>query len=385
MASFVPPESVPLPMMLILLTTLTVQTVAATPFPRPTGPFHVGYTQYVFDISTQDDPFASANLSLTLLATIYCPTLTRPVPGENTAPYLDPTTAQIWVTNWQIPNGSLGSLTTWNVHQAPPFEAASNDASQKPTVIFSPGAGENAIMYNTLSSKLASQGYTVVALDHAGEVPYLQLPNGAPGIYGIDIKAEWNVTFAEAVYHIRVADIIATVKDLFPVYVESTGAPFDTTHYFAVGHSLGGAAAAGAMSLEPSILGGINFDGTFFGIPDVKKPFLLLGQEAHTPDVPEPTWPWFAGNQTGWFQWLNVAGSNHQNFADLDDWLDLLDLRNETAPLSVGTIWAPRKDCVISMLVETFFNFVMGKQEWIEIPSAAFPEVVYITGGNDAS
>nr|GFD59916.1 hypothetical protein [Tanacetum cinerariifolium] len=82
----------------------------------------------------------------------------------------------------------------------------------------------------------------------------------------------------------------------------------------------------------------VNFDGTFFDVSDVKKPFLMLGQAAHTPDVPEPTWPWFAGNQTGWFQWLNVAGSGHQNFADLDDWVDLQGLRNMTAPLSVGTI-----------------------------------------------
>ncbi|KAF3049624.1 hypothetical protein E8E11_002985 [Didymella keratinophila] len=361
-----------------IFATLIVQAIAAASLPPPTGPFHVGHAQHLFDRITPDDPVAPKNLSTTLLAPIYYPTLAIPVPRENTAPYLDATTAQIWGNNWRFPNGSLESLITWNVHQAPPLEAASNNESQKPTVIFSPGAGENAVMYNTLSSELASQGYTVVALDHAGEVPYLQLPNGAPGIYGVDIKAEWNATFAEAVYRVRVADIIALAKGLFPAYVESTGAPFNTTHYFAVGHSLGGAAAAGAMSLEPSILGGVNFDGTFFNIPDVQKPFLMLGQEAHTPDVPEPTWPGFAGNQTGWFQWLNIAGSNHQNFADLDDWVDLLGLRNKTDPLSVGMIWAPRMVFVMNTLVTAFLDFASGEKNWIDLSSARFPEVIYI-------
>ena len=368
-----------------IVAALIVQAVAAMPFPPPTGAFHVGYAQHLFNRTIPDDPLAPKNLSSTLLATVYYPTLTIPIPGENTAPYLDPTTARIWGNNWQFPNESLESLTTWNIHQAPYLKAASSNESQKPTVIFSPGAGENAIMYNTLSAELASQGYTVVAVDHAGEVPYLNLPTGAPGIYGINIQAEWNASFAEAVYRVRVADIIAMVNDLFPAYVESSGAPFNTTHYVAIGHSLGGAAAAGAMSLEPSIIGGVNFDGTFFDIPDVERPFLMLGQEAHTSDVPEPTWPWFAGNQTGWFEWLNIAGSDHQNFADLDDWVDLLGLRNKTDPLSVGTIWAPRMDFVMDTLVTTFLDFASGEKDWIDLPSAKFPEVVYIDVSNSMS
>lgn len=365
-------------MMRTIAAALIAQAVAATPFPPPTGPFHVGFSQHTFNRTIFNDPVAPKNLSATLLATIYYPTLTIPVPGENTASYLDPTTARIWGDNWHFPNGSLESLTTWNILQPQPPEAANGNTSQRPTVIFSPGAGENAVLYNTLSSELASQGYTVVALDHVGEAPYIQLPNDALGSYGIDISAEWNATFAEAVYHVRVADIVAMAKDLFPAFVDRTGASFNSTHYFAVGHSLGGAAAAGAMSLEPSILAGVNFDGTFFDIPDVKRPFLMLGQEAHTPDVPEPTWPLFAGKQSGWLRWLNVAGSGHQNFADLDDWVDLLGLRNRTTLLSVGTIWAPRMDFVINTLVTDFLDFATGEKKWINPSSVDFPEVVFI-------
>ncbi|KAL1796688.1 hypothetical protein ACET3X_005228 [Alternaria dauci] len=352
---------------------------SAVSFPPPTGPYHVGYKQHVFNKTTPNDPVAPANASSILLATFYYPTLTVPIPGNNTSPYLDPTTAKLWGDILQYPNNSLQSFTTWNVYDAVPLDMASLGAAQKPTVIFSPGGGENAIMYNALNSELASQGYTIIALDHPGETPYLQLPNGAPGIYGIDITATWPYELGVAVYNMRVSDTIATIRELFPAYVESTNAPFNTTHYFAIGHSLGGAAAAGALAIEPSLLGGINFDGLFVELPDVKKPFLMLAGAEHTPAL-DPSWAPFSANQSGWYQWLNITGSSHQNFADLGDWVDLQGLRNKTITPSLDTIWAPRMDYIVRTLVERFFGFVLGENEWLDVPSPAFPEVEYMNG-----
>jgi pimeloyl-ACP methyl ester carboxylesterase len=282
--------------MLVVFASLLIQAVSAVPLIPPTGPYHVGYMQHVFNHTTLNDPVAPKNASSILLATIYYPTLTIPVPGNNTAPYLDPTTAQIWGGPLQYPNGSLEGLTTWNVYQAP----ALKEATHKPTIIFSPGGGENAIMYNTLNSELASQGYTVLALDHPGETPYLQLPE-IDGVYGIDITATWNYTLQTAVYNMRVSDTLAVVRDLFAPFVQSINAPFNTTHYIAIGHSLGGAAAAGALAVEPSILGGINLDGLFIDLPDVKKPFLMLAGAEHTPEI-DPSWAPFSANQSGWYQ-----------------------------------------------------------------------------------
>jgi pimeloyl-ACP methyl ester carboxylesterase len=361
-----------------LLATLFIQVVSAVPFPPPSGPYHVGYTQHVFNHTTPNDPVAPQNASSVLLATIYYPTLTIPVPGNNTAPYLDPTTAQLWGSALGYPNGSLESLTTWNVYQA---RALDKGVSQKPTVIFSPGGGENAIMYNALNSELASQGYTVLALDHPGETPYLQLPD-AEGVYGIDIYAVWNTTLQTAVYNMRVSDSLAVIRDLFPAYAESIDAPFNTTHYIAIGHSLGGAAAAGALAVEPSLLGGVNMDGLFIDLPDVKEPFLMLAGAEHTPTV-DPSWSPFSANQSGWWQWVNVTGSSHQNFADLGDWVDLQDLRNKTLT-PVATIWGPRMDHIVKTFMLAFFNFVTGEGKWLDVPSQAFPEVVYINGSTGA-
>lgn len=59
--------------MLIILATLFVQALAVTPFPPPTGLYHVGYTHHVFKKTTSDDPVAPANTSLILLATAEYP------------------------------------------------------------------------------------------------------------------------------------------------------------------------------------------------------------------------------------------------------------------------------------------------------------------------
>ncbi|KAF2630417.1 hypothetical protein BU25DRAFT_484489 [Macroventuria anomochaeta] len=117
----------------------------------------------------------------------------------------------------------------------------------------------------------------------------------------------------------------------------------------------------------------------FFDLPDAKKPFLMLAGVEHTPAV-DPSWSPFSTNESGWYQWLNVTGSSHQNFADLDDWVDLHGLKNKTITLLLGTVWAPRMNYIVKMFVETFFGFVLGEEQWLKIPNEASPEVVYING-----
>jgi hypothetical protein len=362
------------PLLAILLFPLIA---LAERFPAPNGPHQVGITQHVFNHSTPNDPVAPQNASNILLATLYYPTsaITNP---NNTAPYLDPTTAELWGTALHFPPGALESLQTWNTWQAPvPLNETSPNTSQLPTIILSPGGGVNAIMYNALSTELASHGYTVVALDHPGEIPYLQLPYGGKGIYGIDITASWNRTLLTAVYNMRVSDALAVVRDLYPTLVKSYGAPFNTTHYIMIGHSVGGAVAAGAMALEPSILGGVNLDGGFFNLPDVQRPFLMMAGNEHTPEI-DPTWGPFSANQSGWWSWLNVTGTDHLDFSDIADWVDLLGLRDQTITPQLGPIWAPRMDFVVSSYVLRFFGFVLGREseEGLIGGDEAFPEVV---------
>lgn len=96
----------------------------------------------------------------------------------------------------------------------------------------------------------------------------------------------------------RVADIPATVRELYQSLVQEFNVPFNTTHYVAIGLSLGGAAAAGVLAVEESMLGAVNLDGLFVDTMDVKKPFLMLAGAQHTAEVDPSRLP-FSKNQSG--------------------------------------------------------------------------------------
>ncbi|KAF2637412.1 hypothetical protein P280DRAFT_472127 [Massarina eburnea CBS 473.64] len=357
---------------------------STTQFPPPTGPYNVGYIQHIFNHTTPNDPVAPANASSILLATIYYPTLSIPTPNA-TASYLDPTTAKVWGSALKFPSGTLESLRSWNQ----PNAAFLTEGTGLPTVIFSPGGGANGIMYTALNSELASQGYTVVALDHPGEIPYLALPYGSPsGVYGLDITAVWNKTLQTAVYNMRISDALAVIQDLYTPYVDEIKAPWNTTHFFMAGHSIGGAAAAGSMEKEPKILGGVNLDGGFYDpLPVATRPFLLMAGNEHTPSL-DPTWSPFSAIQTGWWEWVNVTGTEHLDYSDLGDWVDLLGLRNQTLLTpKLGPIWGPRMDHIVAHWVLGLFDFVLcrkGDEGGMEVPSHEFPEVVRWNGSSKA-
>lgn len=364
--------------MLLLVTALSFQAAFARSFPPPTGPYQVGYTQFVFNHTTQHDPLAPPNASF-LLATVYYPTLSIPITGLNTAPYTDAVTAKSWEDDFEYPSSALQSLTTWNILDAPPFDVAIHATSRKPTVIFSPAAGQNAIMYNWLNAYLASQGFTVFALDHPGEAFYLPLPD-RPGIYNSNSDDTWNRTMLEAVYRMRVSDLLALICEI-PSYTAKTGAPFNASHFIAIGHSLGGAAAAGVLAVSDAVLGGINLDGLFIDTPDVEKPFLMVASEPHTPAA-DPSWAPFSANQSGDYAWFNITGSSHQDFSDVADWVDLQGLRNYTTVPPLGTIWGPRMNFIVQKTIQAFLSVVLGDMQWGSSLFPHFPELVYVNGSS---
>ncbi|KAF3001556.1 hypothetical protein E8E13_009758 [Curvularia kusanoi] len=367
--------------MLLLVTALSFQAAFAVPFPPPTGPYHVGYSQFVFDHTTQHDPLAPQNASF-LLATVYYPTLSVPITGINTAPYSDVITAKSWGVQFELPSSALPSLTTWNVLDAPPFDEATHSTSRKPTVIFSPGAQQNAIMYNWLNADLASQGFTVFALDHPGEAPYLQLPD-RPGIYAAYSSDDWTRSMLDAVYRVRVSDMLALICEI-PSYTAARGAPFNTSHFIAIGHSLGGAAAAEVLAVSDAVVGGINLDGLFIDTPDVGKPFLMVASEPHTP-ARDATWAPFSANKSGEYAWFNITGSVHEDFADVGDWVDLLGLRNQTIAPLLGTVWGPRMNVIVQTTVQAFLRLLLGHKELTSGLFPIFPELVYLNGSSEVA
>lgn len=375
-------------MLLLTLTIFSFTPARAISIWDPTGPYHVGYTQHIFNHTTPNDPTSPGTF---MLLTIYYPTLQTP---NTTVPYLDAISANIFESTIGLPPHSLSQLTTRLQFQAPTLlnhsPAFANGTSPHPTLFFTPGAGLPASAYTAYLSELASHGHAVVAIDHPGEAPYLPLPYGASGggVYGYPDFSAYPPTPAEAqaVYAFRVADVLAAASEpFFPSLVRLYGAPFNVTHFGVFGHSVGGTAAAGVMAADEvgeklfGGVGGANLDGSFLQLldpageqddpgvaaPDLGSvaPFLEVGSEAHFGGnaSSDATWAHFNGAQTGWLRDVQVDGTRHLDFSDIPLWIDLLDQRGVLNRTWVGPIDGTRVMTLTTALLRELFANAEGK------------------------
>lgn len=269
---------------------------AAVHLPTPSGPYNIGFTQHILNHTTPDDPTPGPNTFY--LASLYYPTLASPTSNTSTL-YFDPTSARIWGEVFNIHPSDLESLETTLQWRAPLLSCETDieKVNSLPTLVFSPGAGMNAGYFTSLLSELASQGYTVLALDHPGEAPFLPLPEGMEGVLGWDIEMKYDAELTIQIYEFRRADILHLVEEGFPALVNMSGAYSNTKSYGAVGHSIGAAASTGAMDRNPSIIAGFNIDGGLYG-DSVNasldgRPYFMTMNPNHA--VIDPgTWPVFA-------------------------------------------------------------------------------------------
>ncbi|PVH97627.1 hypothetical protein DM02DRAFT_616413 [Periconia macrospinosa] len=376
---------------LALLATLTA-TASSVSLPPPSGPYGVGYTQHVFFHVTPNDPTPGSGNEL--LASIYYPTLSAP--SLNTSvPYFDPISAPIWGEVFNLYASDLLSLTTslqWQATPLTPSEAASNNVSALPTLIFGPGGGMNAFMYSSLLSDLASKGYTVIAYDHPGEAPYLTLPYNVSGggVVGWDIYMPYNDSLIQAIYEFRRNDMLFLLShDGFPSLVEQYGTYFNTSSYGAFGHSTGAAAAAGSMDRLESIIAGVHIDGGLFGDSvDAKlngRPYLMMMNDVHFES--DTTWPGFVERYKeetevtgkGWLDWTTVNGAKHLAFSDIPLWVELLPKANGTDLVDLGIVKGTRMDKLVKKYVGAFWGWVSGGayDEVLDGVVKEWPEVVY--------
>jgi hypothetical protein len=359
---------------------------------NPTGPYHVGYTQHIFDHITPNDTTKPGTY---MLVTMYYPT--RQIPNT-TVPYLDSISASIFESTIGLTKGSLSQLTTRLQLDAPTLldthRSFANGTSPYPTLIFTPGAGLPVSAYTAYMSELASQGYAILSIDHPGEAPYLPLPptNGSHGVYGYPDFSAYPPTIPEtfAVLRFRVTDILSAVRDFFPAFVQQSGAPFNTTHLGVFGHSIGGAAAAYVSTLQDHSSGifkvGANLDGTYFqfldadlnistSVPaDTRLPFLELASEVHfeggAPELGDATWGVFNDAQSGWLRDVQVNGTRHLDFTDIPLWIDLLGQRAVLNRTWVGPADGVRTTGLVNALLKELFGSMegeglLGVDEWV--------------------
>ena len=248
----------------------------------------------------------------------------------------------------------------------------------------------NAFMYTSLLSDLASQGYTVLALDHPGEAPYLPLPYNASGVVGWSIYMPYNDSLIQQIYEYRLSDMLFLLSDDgFPSLVEQFGAYFNTRAYGAFGHSAGAAQATGAMDRLSSIVAGLNIDGGLFG-DSVNaslhgRPYFMTMNPDHF--AQDTTWSGFVARYAeetaktgkGWLDWMTVEGTVHLAFSDISLWVELLPKGNGTDLINLGDVKGSRMDGLLRTYVGAFWEWVRGGayDDVLDGEVEAWPEVVF--------
>ena len=358
----------------------------AKEIPSYSGKYNVGATKQVIAIN-EPDVLAPGNVSTSFLATLFYPTSEEPdIPG--TTPYLTDVTAKQFEEYLQFPNGTLANFTTMIQWDAPFAETLLQDeGSESPTLLFGPGlGGPPCECYTLLLSELASKGFTVAALDHTYEQPYVRYPNGSE-YYGPPLEYAWSTDEALTAIEHRINDTFAFI-DAWPRLAEKLGFASTTDSFGAFGHSIGGAAAlAFAQLVDRSLVpAGINLDGSLWGRlnssdADVARPSLLLGFEGHASSHFDSTWDRYAEAQSSWWRIIEINGTLHSDWSDLTFWKEL----NPPVHPNTGNISGERMVEVETSLVAGFFNWTLwGKDESELFDDPAlfkfYPETVLVAG-----
>src|SRR5690242_6497089 len=149
--------------------------------PPPTGIFNVGSEAFVLPKLTTDDPVAPNGTGTFILLNVYYPTEQKASPSK----YIWSNLSNLYDNLYGLPNGTFRNTTALVSYKAKPLPLRTWKKLQLPTLIFNPGfAGPPSRLFHALLSDLASHGYSVLALDHPHEAPYIQLPDGT-GISGL--------------------------------------------------------------------------------------------------------------------------------------------------------------------------------------------------------
>lgn len=274
---------------LVLLALVLVGLAGAAAFaarpielPAPDGPYAVGRAGRVAEDAER-----------ALVVTLYYPAQAHGVPSRYLRPEAEPHVAAAL-------RDELGGFALLPDEWGRLRGHARDDAPLAPggpfrVVTFAPGLGTQPELYSTLLARLASHGHVVLALAPPGDVPVVVFPDGrvVPEATEPDAPTPEARTQAREARGDRWAADVALALDAAARWNESDpllrGA-LDASRVVAMGHSLGGAAAARAAERDARIVASANLDGTPLGAPadaGTGKPALLVEDPVEFPGSPD--------------------------------------------------------------------------------------------------
>ncbi|OBZ09160.1 hypothetical protein [Bacillus sp. FJAT-26390] len=256
-------------------------------FESPTGTYAVGTVTYHWiDLKREEAYSKDPEDHRELMVQVWYPSPEGEKGKKNSyVPYL-PRFSQEISKQFGVPAFLLQYLHLVKTH-ATVQSKLSEAAPKYPIVLFSPGMGGTRFQNMFQVEELASHGYIVVGMEHTYLSVATVFPDGKTTGFRkmnlLDLSSSDKMTS-----EIIVKDIQFVLDQIEGLNREDSTGPFkgrlDLDRIGIFGHSLGGAAAAQMLLLDPRVKAGINMDGTFFGEPipksGLKKPFMLMNSES---------------------------------------------------------------------------------------------------------
>jgi dienelactone hydrolase len=321
--------------------------------PAVTGAYGAGLVTTSLTDSSRQAVFAPNPTSRLLGISIFYPTSKAAIAIEQ--PYFTASLAlafdaeHIEASNLSIPNSTVERLSMPLAAFNSSIAAPAAPSSSWPTLLFNPAYFTTRRLYSTLLSHLASTGYVVVAFDSPYDSDlFLDPTNGTNVVQGNSSADADDMSWINLDYDARTQDFLFVLDNLADLaalipscYHSDNSSCLNTTHVGTLGHSIGGAAAAGAAGTrDPRIVGAANLDGANLGDVVTKGfdvPYLLFTAEGQNSSaVPSLTGWNEAWNHTSaekW--WLILDDAKHYSFSDLPLMLEVMGVTwsNETGDL----------------------------------------------------
>ncbi|MFH9616164.1 alpha/beta hydrolase family protein [Streptomyces pratensis] len=356
-------------------------TTTTAELPRPTGPYAVGVDVLHLTDHSRADPWVPESGDRELMVSVHHPA--RAGGSGASAPYMSTKEAEALLADLGLRGDAPALLSSLATHARPDAAAA---RGRFPLVLLSPGFGNPRATLTSLAEDLASRGYVVASVDHAYESLGTAFPGGRiPTCAACDAVEAAPDDAAE----LEVLKTVSTGRaaDLSFVLDRLTGPRpswehsrmIDRRRVAAVGHSIGGSAAASTMLADPRVDAGINMDGTFFErIPASglgERPFMMLGTAFHSPGGEDESWDQGWQQLDGWKRWLGVEGSGHSSFTDVPVLEDRMDVTLDPTV----TLTTDRQVTITRDYVGAFLDqHLRGRhQPLLDGPTQGNPEVVF--------
>ena len=364
-------------MMTLSPSSLFVAVAKEVNMPMPTGPYRVGVKWRHWVDESRDEIFDPApHGKRELMVEVLYPA--SPPAGAKTAVYMvNKKVVLPAFTDLANDNGiafapkveDVANLQTYSYLNAP----LSENHPKYPVLIFSHGAGGEVTMYNAQLEELASQGYIVVAINHAYGAASTVFPDGR--MVHFDLSKGLDGTAP-----IWSQDQIFVINQLEKLNQNDPNnlltSHLDLDQLGVLGHSLGGSAATMTCFVDKRCKAGVNEDGPVFGdviAKGLQQPFMYMITDHRFFYDPSSY-----KNSHGPFYEVALKGFEHFNFGDWPFWNNVSSLRD--------TFWLGSADAARSMKVTrtylvTFFDkYLKGVDSpLLQDVSPDYPEVTIQT------